>query len=252
MPRVLIPLSNYFVSLTSAVIIVGAALGGLAVVIARLKGRVLGAGHVLAGVVGLQVCALAHAVWAVKDGLDTSTRAQVYLGGLAGGAALMIVIGVPILLAIARGHAAPVTLAVAASSVALGSWLLALMSAVIPISVQVPLIVWRTIEWLPPIITGIAVGWCGWRTVKRTAASVLAVVIIWVGPALVTAVQYGLGSRIYLQFPRELVDASKQMFRMALGTTGQGPQRIAITVVVAILSWFIFRARSQASPASNP
>jgi hypothetical protein len=252
MPRVLIPLSNYSVSLTSAVIIVGAALGGLAVVIARLNGRVLAAGHVLAGVVGLQVCALAHAVWAVKDGLETSTRAQVYLGGLAGGAALMIVIGIPILLAIARGHAAPVTLAVAASSVALGWWLLALMSAVVPISAQVPLFVWRTIEWLPAVITGIAIGWCGWRSAKRAVASVLAVVIIWVVPALVTAVMYGLGSRIYLQFPRELVDASKQVFRMALGSTGQAPQRVAITVVVAILVWFAFRAQSQESSASNP
>jgi len=262
MPRALIPLSNYSVVVTSAILVVGAALGGLAVVIARVRGRAMSAGYVLAGVLGVQIGALAHAAWALGRGLESSSRANLYVGALVGAAALTIVIGIPILLGIARGHAAPATLAVATSAVALSAWLPALVFAFVPISAQVPLVVWRTIEWLPLVIAGIAIGWCGWKTAQRAIASVFSLVIIWVLPALATAVSYGIGSRIYLQFPEELFPASKQVFMMALGTAGQGPQRIAITGVVAILAWLFFRTRNrrgepqgdepQLSPASNP
>ena len=262
MPRALIPLSNYSVVVTSAILVIGAALGGLAVVIARTRGRAMSAGYVLAGVLGVQIGALAHAAWALDIGLESSSRASLYVSALVGGAAVTILVGIPILLGIARGHAAPATLAVAASSVALSTWLTASLFAIVPISAQVPLVVWRTIEWLPLVIAGIAIGWCGWRTAQRATASVFALVIIWVLPALATAVSYGIGSRIYLQYPAELFPASKQVFVMALGTAGQGPQRIAITVVVAILAWVFFRTRRtsrepqgdvpQLSPASNP
>src|SRR6478735_5975684 len=161
MPRALIPLSNYFVVSTSAMLVVGAALGGLAVVLARMRGRAMRAGYVLAGVLGLQLGALAHAAWALRSGLESSSRASLYVGAIVGAAALTIVIGILILLGIARGHAAPTTLAVSASSVALASWLTALVAAIVPVSAQLPLVVWRFVEWLPLVITGIAIGWCG-------------------------------------------------------------------------------------------
>jgi hypothetical protein len=203
------------------------------------------AGHVLAGVLGVQLGALAHASWAVGSGLEASKRADLYVGALTGAAAITILIGVPVFLGIARGHAAPATIAVAASCVALSSWLAALVFAVIPLSAQVPLIVWRGIEWLPLVIAGAVIGWCGVRTVQRALASASALLLIWIVPALATAVSYGIGSRVYLRFLEELFPASKQVFFMALGTAGQGPQRIAITVVVAILAWLFFRARRQ-------
>lgn len=261
MPRALVPLSNYSVVTTSAMLAVGAALGGLTVALAKWRGRALRAGHVLTGVLALQVAALAHAAWALRTGLESSTRANLYLGALVGAAALTIAIGVVILLGIARGHKAPATIAIAVSSVALSTWLTSLVLGIVPITAQLPLVVWRTIEWIPLVIAGTAIGWCGWRTAKRAIASVVALLFVWILPALATAISYGIGSRIYLQYPQELFPASKQVFVMALSSAGQGPQRIAITVVVAILAWVFFRSRltpveprsdaTQLSPASS-
>ena len=237
-------------------IVVGAALAGAVVWGARALGVAVSARAVLGGVIGLQIVALVHSTWALAHGLEDTKRAHLYLGVLACTAALTILIGIPILLALARGNAAPVALAVATTAAALTVWLPGLTYALVPISTQVPLAVYKVLEWLPPVMTGVAIGWCGVRTVRRGAASVGALAIIWVGPALATAISYAIGSRIYLQFPRELWPAGSQVFRAALGSTGQGPQRIAITVVTAILAWLVFsslaRRHGRASVEPQP
>jgi len=245
MPIVLLPLGNYSVATTSALLVIGAAFAGAAVAIARGLHRTLSARLVLLGLLIVQVAALAHSAYVLTSGLGDGRRDQLYAGSLVGGALMTIALGVLIMLGIASAKPAPATLAIAASAVALNVWLPGLVLVIVPEQTVLPTLVWQSVSWLPAVITGIAVGWCGVRTVGRAVASVAAVLMIWIGPAFVTAVSYGLGTRIYLQYPAELLPASKQVFGLALGSTGQGPQRVAITVAVALLAWLAFAARDR-------
>lgn len=236
MPLALLPLSNYSAVETSAMLVIGAAIAGAVAAICNARGRIVSARMVLVGVLVVQLGALAHAAIALRGGLGDGSRAELYLWTLVGAAALSIALGALVLLGIASRRPAPFTLSVSAAAVALGQWLIMLVAAAFPTTTTLPAMVWNLTAWLPPVVVGVAVGWCGVRSVGRAAASVASVVIIWAGPAFLTALFYGLGSRIYLQYPAELVPAMRQVFGLALGNQGQGPQRVIITVALAVLT----------------
>jgi len=237
MPLVLLPLSNYYAVSAAALLVIGAAIAGTVVAIVRARGLSMSVSATLAGLLVVQVAALAQSALALAGGLGDESRARLYLWVLIAAVLLAMGLGVLVLLGIASRRPVPATLAIAAAAVALGTWLSEALVLVMPGGTGGPVIVWQFAEWLPAIVTGVAVGWCGVRTLGRTVASLAAVALIWVGPAALVALFYGLGSRIYLQNPEELVPAMKQAFQMALGSVGHGPQRLAITMGVAALSW---------------
>jgi len=254
MPLVLLPLSNYQAVSAAALLVIGAAIAGTVVAIVRARGLAMSASATLAGLLVVQLAALAQSALALAGGLGDEDRARLYLWVLIAAALLAMGLGVLALLGIASRRPVPSTLAIAAAAVALGTWLSEALVVVMPGGTGGPVIVWQFAEWLPAVVTGIAVGWCGVRTVGRTLASLAALALIWVGPAALVALFYGLGSRIYLQNPEELVPAMKQAFQMALGSAGQGPQRLAITLSAAVISWLAFAAwsRTRTAPEGAP
>ncbi len=233
-----------------ATIVFAAALAGVSAALVRRSGREMRAEFVLLGALTVQIAWLAREL-AVSDfsGLST-TQPGAYAPVLVNIAIVAILLGIPIMLGIARGNPAPRTVAIAAAAVTAGPWLAALVLAMAG-TAQPSLTLWRVLDAIPPIIVGLAIGWCGFRTVKRTLASIASLAIICLVPALMTALAYALAFGIGSGTMSAALTISRAVFPQALGFAGWGPQRVAITVVAATLSWFVLRARGRDSDPSE-
>ncbi|KQQ05772.1 MULTISPECIES: hypothetical protein [unclassified Rathayibacter] len=210
MPVALLPFSQYSIVLIAAVILVGSALAGLAVRIRR-EG-VLGA---LIGVLVVQIAALVQSAATVAGGLVEGTASAVYLGALVAGAAGSIVVGALVLLLIARAPAPGAAVGVSIAAIAAGSWLTTLLAA-LAASSAAGLAVLNAVQWLPGILAGLALAWCGLTSVGRVLAWVASLVLLWIGPTLVTAVSSAAGSRALAPYPLEMLDYGWQVFTTAL------------------------------------
>ncbi len=166
------------------------------------------------------------------------------------------VVSAAVALAVSGRGVAGASIAVAIASVAGGPWLIAWWYMTTHPS-STPLFVSDVAEWLPAIGTGLAVAWCGVDSVKRATASVTAMLVLWMAPALMTAVSYTLGSRMFLKNPEELWPVGSQVFRMALGPDGGAPTRmlhalLVIAVGTAILVTWRRRRASGEAPSTAP
>jgi len=215
-PVVLLPFSQYALSLLAAVLVVGGAVGGL--VLRALPGersarRVLLAA---AGVLVVQVVALVQTAQVVGGGLQQRTESAVYLGLLVAGSVFSILVGLGVLVLLAARHRAAVVVGAGLAAVLLPSWLNGLVVA--PMSPwQGPTWILEVPRWLAPIGVGVAVAWSGLRTPGRIAAALFTAVALWIGPALVTAVTAAAGTRIYARDPGAMLDYGASVFRSAAG-----------------------------------
>jgi hypothetical protein len=57
---------------------------------------------------------------------------------------------------------------------------------------------------------------CGIQTIGRPIAVIVSLLVLLVGPTLVTAVSAALGSRELAHYPSEVLDYAVQVFRSAL------------------------------------
>jgi hypothetical protein len=91
------------------------------------------------------------------------------------------------------------------------------------------------VPWIAPVLTGIAIAWTGVNTVGRVIAALLAVALVWVAPAVTTAVANALGSRVLVRSGSDIIDYGIDVFQMALFTPELALRPIIATVVVAVV-----------------
>ncbi|OUD88076.1 hypothetical protein BC477_08775 [Clavibacter michiganensis subsp. michiganensis] len=72
--------------------------------------------------------------------------------------------------------------------------------------------------------------------------SVIAVLLLWLGTAIVVGVTYALGNRVLLRYPLELLDAGGMVGGAVLRGEGGVLGRLAVAVVVGILGALVVRA----------
>jgi hypothetical protein len=219
MPIALLPFSQYSVTALVAVILIGAAIAGVA-------GRAVPARHpclallaLMGGVLLVQLIALVQTAVTVSTGLSVRPEATVYLAGLVGGTVAAILLGVGLLALIARAPRAGALIGLSVSAIAFGSWLDALFFPITGIATSSPLTntLIEVVRFIPAILIGVAIAWCGVATAGRVIAAILSLALLWVGPTVVTAVTAALGSRVLAHYPREMVDYAVGVFRSALG-----------------------------------
>ena len=89
------------------------------------------------------------------------------------------------------------------------------------------------LQWLPAILCGSAIAWCGIDTIGHVSANVLGVAATVSGPAFGTAVSSAASTRVLARYPLEMLDHGARVFQAVLGMTDLMLRLIATAVVVA-------------------
>ncbi|MFT2752846.1 hypothetical protein [Clavibacter sp. Sh2088] len=255
MPIALLPFNQYTAGLLAAVILVGGGIAGAAARALRSRLPRHGSWLVVAGLLLVQVVALVQTSAVTADGLGMDdvaaagtrtgasiSEAQVYLVAFVGGTAAMVLLAGLVAALVAR---APAGVAVAASAVPvvlLGSWLGGLVSrGATGMLSETAYAILPVISWVPPVVLGVAIALTGLRSVGRVVGSVVAVLLLWLGTAVVVGVTYALGNRTLLRYPLELLDAGGMVGGAVLRGEGGVLGQLAVAVAVGILGALVLR-----------
>ncbi|MVA74995.1 hypothetical protein GC722_02975 [Auraticoccus sp. F435] len=250
MPRVLLPFSQYALTLILGLVVSGAAAVGL---VARLGRGGRPRVALLAGV-GWFVAAVFAAGQTgetVSRGLADDPRADLYLTALLATTGVAIVLGMVVLALIALASPAGASIGGAFGALAAGVWLDALVVPFGSIGSD-----WQTTllggaRWVPAVLVGAVLAWCGVHGVGRVVAWVVDLLLLWVVPAGLTAVSYATGSRVLLGQPAEAVAAGLQVFAAALTPAGVSWQLVVVALVVGLAGLLLRRLRGSSSRAAH-
>jgi hypothetical protein len=83
------------------------------------------------------------------------------------------------------------------------------------------------------VLTGIAIAWSGIDTAGRVLAAIFAVVLIWVAPAVTTALANALSNQVLIHSSSDVIDYAVGVFQAALLTPELALRPIIATVIVA-------------------
>jgi len=250
MPITLLPFSQYFVVLIFALLIVGAAAAGIGGRALRVGGW--GVVLLVAGLLLVQVTAAAQTALVMREGLQQRLESTLYLSGLVAGTALSVLVGVIVAVLIARAPRAGALIGLTIGAIGMASWTGALLDPdrigdgpLTAVLVIVP--------WIAPVLTGVAIAWTGIDTAGRVLAAILAVLLIWVAPAMTTAVTSTLGSRALIRSGGDIVDYGIGVFQLALLTPELALRPILATVAVAaiglVVRMLVVRRRRRHAPS---
>ncbi|WP_406247494.1 hypothetical protein ACI7YT_17920 [Microbacterium sp. M] len=235
MPFVLLPLSQYYVTLLFSLVLLGGVFAGLAVRVARRR-RTVALWPAALGVALVHLTAAVQSFGVLADGLGLwggagDVRAALYFGGLLGGtivAALLAQLG---LWMTAHRSVAVASLGIALAAVPFGTWVVRWFGAFAGPTGPGEFVS-TVVFWMPGVIVGAALVWCGVRPLSRLIAWVIALLGLWVTPALFTAIGYGLGMRALQGDLREMAEASTQLFPVVLAEMWRP---VVLAVLIAVI-----------------
>jgi hypothetical protein len=236
MPITLLPFSQYFVVLIFALLIVGAAAAGIGGRALRVDGW--GVLLLVAGVLLVQISATTQTALVVREGLQARLESTLYVSGLTAGTGLSILIGIIVTVLIARAPRAGALIGLTIGAIGMASWTSALIDPTrIGDGPQTALLV--IVPWIAPVLTGIAIAWSGIDTAGRVLSALFALVLVWVAPAVTTAIVSALGSRALLRSGGDVVDYGIEVFQLALLTPEVALRPIIATVVMAAIGLIV-------------
>lgn len=257
MPFALLPVNQYYAVTVFVLILMGGVFAGLAVhVVAR--SRRVSVWPAAVGLLLVHVVVVAQSFTVVARGLglgvSADSRSVVYFTGMLGGAIVAVLLAQGGLWLISRRSAGPITLAIGLWAVPFGLWIgQALMT--LCGSSGVPSFAIEMMRWLPALIVGVALVWCGVRPARRIAVWLVVLAAVWVTPALFTTVQYTLGIRATYGDLAEMMSVARPVFPSAMAD--QIPPALAALAIAVVgvigreLSQHHSRARD-AELASHP
>jgi hypothetical protein len=98
---------------------------------------------------------------------------------------------------------------------------------------NVPAVVLMLARWLPAVLVGVALAWCGIRPATRVLVWMVDLALLWVVPALFTSVNYVFGTRVYLGDFDEMAILARQILAATLGPAGGAGPLIALALAIA-------------------
>jgi len=230
MPLVALPFSQYSLILLVSLMVTGSALAG---VLLRSVGRprrregVLLAG---AGLLLVQGAATAQTASEVLPGLSVDSRSRLYFGTLLGVIIGSIVVGLVVAVLVSRAPAPGAALGLTLGALVLDSWVSTLLYAqdgIFRMASPLPLL-----EWLPAVLVGAVLMWCGVHSVGRVVAWIVSLFLLWVVPALFTGVMSAAGSRVLLRNPQDALVAAGETFLAALGPAGMSWRYVLLALLI--------------------
>lgn len=255
MPFVLLPVSQYFITTILSMLVIGGVVAGLAVRLMALR-RAVPAWAASLGLLLLHAVAIAQSFVVAAGGIRAAesggTRATLYIAGLLGGTIAVALLAQVGFWLTSRASTGPVALGIALAAVPFGSWGAAFVASVVNLNVgESTLVVGHLSRWLPVIVVGLALGWCGILPLRRLAVWAVGLLALWVLPGLLTAVQYALGSRAMYNDVPGMISSAQNVFVMTL-TMNVWP--IVVALVLAVIVALVAAAvrRSRAEPSARP
>ena len=238
MPIAFLPFSQYFLTFLVALLVTGA--GVVGVTARRLRPR-LGRSGVVAAFGGL---VLVHVVAVVQTtvvttaglGMDRSvgtggaiSASEIYVVALVVGSALTVLLGAGLVLLLAFAPDGIAVVALAVVAVAFAEWLRGSVLPPVTLSTGLQSTIAGWAWWVAPVVVGLAIALTGVRTAGRVVGVLLALVVLFVGPALLTAVDGAAGMRALAAYPLELVSFGSGLFGSVLG------RGLAAVVLAAVI-----------------
>lgn len=226
MPFTLLPYSQYTVMLIASVLIVGAGLAGLTARILGSRVNRRAAAFLALGVLIVHIAAITQTTITVSLGLQEGRWAAFYLTALVLVATFSMLVGVGILFLIARAPVAGAAIGLSIVAVLLGVWLGSLTSGVS--------VLFAASLWAPAVLIGLIIAFTGFRTIGRGIAVFVSLLILHIGPALITAVSSAAGTRALARNPGELIEHGVRVFLTMIDPQySLGPLLVAFITGVA-------------------
>ncbi|GAA5085016.1 hypothetical protein GCM10025760_03430 [Microbacterium yannicii] len=232
MPFVLLPFSQYFLLAIVALLVVGAAAAGIAARALAPRRPRFGTTALVGGMLMVQLVAAVQATVVTVRLLERSSRTAVYAGAVGAVIVVSLLVGLLVVLLIGRSPVPGATIALSLAAVAAPTWIgTALRDAMLLASNDVVQPMLFVLRWMPAVLVGCAIAWCGFRTAGRITAVIVSLAALWIGPAFFTAVSSAAGTRVLAPYPSEMVEYGIQVFLMALTM----PELVVPPLVVALI-----------------
>ncbi|AXJ11650.1 hypothetical protein CFN17_02800 [Arthrobacter sp. PM3] len=233
MPVALLPLSQYQLTTIVALLTVGGAAAGLAVRIWSPARRRLVVWCAAAGVLVVQVAAAVQSFTVLDAGLKDGTMASLYVAGLLAGVTASIAAALVALLLLSSRSRSLTALGAGLMAVPFASWALLWVVAFVG-RTNIPLAVPTIGQWIPAVIVGCVLAWCGLRPARRAAVWAVDLALLWVVPAVFTSVNYVLGTRMLAGDLQEMLLMSQQILAATLGPAGGAAPKVLLALVIAL------------------
>ncbi len=234
MPIVLLPFSQYAITLLLGLVVI--AYGAAGIVVRALRTRLPHrAGLAIgAGVLAVHLVATVQTATTVASGLVERAASTVYLAALAVLFVVAVLTGLLVLRLITAPPRAGAVIGLSLVALLFGPWVAALVSPMGTVPDEVAYWALTTVvRWLPAVLVGAAIAWGGLETRGRVVAAVGSLLLLWVGPASITAVTSAAGSRVLLRYPAEVLDYGLQVLRAAMFLPELVVPRLLVALVVA-------------------
>ena len=238
MPVALLPLSQYESTTLVALMTTGGAAAGLTVRRWSPARRLLATWCAAGGVVLVQVTAAIQAFTVVGEGLAPGSRSSLYLVGLLSGVVAATVAGLVSLFLLAAKSRSLAALGVGVAAVPFVSWVATGVTHFAGVG-NVPMFVTTLWAWFPAVLVGVALAWCGLRPRVRALVWLVNLGLLWVTPALFTAVRSVLGTRVLGGDLQEMAAMGKQVFAAGLGPSGGAGPTILLALAIALVGTFV-------------
>ncbi|MRX42720.1 hypothetical protein [Agromyces kandeliae] len=234
-PLALLPFSQYFLTRIAALLIVGAAVAGITARATRPRQRRFGVAWILVGLLAVQATSIVQTTTVVRGGLQERFESDLYVAALVAVAVLANLIGVGVLVLVAAAPRAGAVIGLSVAAVLSSSWLGGLLLPDPAVGGPAAEPVLFALRWLPAVLVGAAIAWGGIGTVGRVLAALVALTVLWIGPALVTAVSSAAGSRVLARRPDEMIEYASGVFRSATTLPEIVAPPLVVAVVVAVI-----------------
>ncbi len=255
MPLALLPFSQYSLSHLFGLIVTGSAAAGVLARVVRPRLPRKGFALLLAGVLVVQVAATIQSAAVVFTGLQDRTESVLYLAVLVTLCILSIFVGALALTLISRAPRAGALIGLSIGAIGVSEWISTALRPFTTMSVEWAYSWVGLLQWVTPVLVGIAIAWAGIDTVGRVVSAIASLVMIWVAPALMTGVGNAAGSRVLAHDPPAMIEYAVQVFQMALFMPEPALRPIIAAVVVAAiglaLRWAVDRRRSSMEPSEG-
>ena len=251
MPIVLLPFSQYSITLVAGILVVGSALAGIVARVAHRRRDHRGLLALVAGAFGVQVVAIAYTATVVGSGLRPSFESMIYLAAVVAVAIASFATGAVVLLLVARAPRAGALIGLAIAAVVVVWWLDALVVPEVWQVSETQTAILGALQWVPALLCGIAIAWCGVTTSGRIVAAVATIAILAVGPAFAMAIISAAGSRVLARHLPEMADHALRVFQQALISPELTLRPVVAAFFVAIIglaaSEVLWRRRTAAA-----
>jgi hypothetical protein len=234
MPVVLLPFSQYAIILIIGLLVVGGGVAGLVARIVRPRMPRSAPWLILGGLAAVQITAIVQTASVVGGGLAERSESAFYLGALVAVAVMAAASGFIAFLLIALAPRGGAVVGLSIAALALGPWLGALIIPFGSVTVAEPVVaVAGVLRFVPPVLVGIAIAWGGVATAGRVAAAVVGPLLVWLVPAIQTAIFNAAGSRVLASDLAGMRDFGVGVFFAALTTPAIALPPVGVAVAVA-------------------